>query len=107
MGTAQPTYGVDGGMTVSSTVAPGIPAFSWQYIANPTAGLGVLMAAIGGLPLAHFFGIEVAVLWTVPAVVLLLLLVVYTVRANLGETSARPLSAAVQGVLVALWMASA
>jgi PAS domain S-box-containing protein len=109
MATAQPAGGVEGsGKTASSAAAaPSIPAFSWQYIANPTAGLGALMAAIGGLPLAHFFGIEVAVLWTVPAVVLLLFLVVYTVRANLGEKSARVPATVIHGVLVALWMSSA
>jgi signal transduction histidine kinase/ActR/RegA family two-component response regulator len=108
MGTAPPSGSVDGGKAAASSAAPsGIPAFSWQYIANPTAVLGVLMAAIGGLPLLHFVGPEAAVLWTIPAVALLLALVIYTVRYNLGDKAARRISLAVQFVLVALWMSSA
>jgi PAS domain S-box-containing protein len=108
MGTAQPAGSVDGGRTAASPGAtPRIPRFAWQYVANPTAVLGVLMAAIGGLPLLHFFGPGLAVLWTIPAVVLLLALVVYTVRYNLGDREARRISLVVQGALVALWMSSA
>ncbi|HEY7799591.1 MAG TPA: response regulator [Hyphomonadaceae bacterium] len=108
MGTAQPTGSVDSGKAAASpAAAPGIPVFTWQYIANPTAVLGVLMGAIGGLPLLHFFGPEAAVLWTIPAVALLLALVVYTVRYNLGDRGARRISLAIQGALVALWMSSA
>jgi hypothetical protein len=107
MGTARPTDGVDGGKTVSSTAAPKIPVFSWQYIANPTAALGALMAAINAFPVAHYFGVEIGLLWGAPAVALLLLLVVYTVRTNVGDATARPMATIIHAVLVALWMVSA
>src|SRR6185436_6150201 len=65
-----------------------IAAFSWSYLANGTTVLGVILAAMGGVSFSHFYGAGWAIAWTIPAVVLLCALVVFSVRANLGEKAA-------------------
>ncbi len=87
--------------------APRIPAFSWQYLANATTILGVILAVNGGLVLSYFFGAWPAAVWTAFAVGMLLALVILSVRANLGEKALDLPVVLLNGALVTLWMGSA
>ncbi|MDP3736507.1 MAG: ATP-binding protein [Hyphomonadaceae bacterium] len=108
MDTAKPAIAAESGaQDRSAGQAARIPAFSWGYFANSTTILGVVLAIIGGLPLFYFFGVWPAVLWTIPAVALLLVLVVFGMRVSLGDNSAVVPATVLQASLVALWMASA
>ncbi|HEV7693497.1 MAG TPA: ATP-binding protein [Hyphomonadaceae bacterium] len=84
-----------------------IPRFSWAYINNSTCILGVILAAINGLPIAHFFGPLFGVAFAVPAVGLLLAVCVYSFRALAGDERARVPANMMQAVLITLWMISA
>ena len=84
-----------------------VAKFSWQYLDNTSTMLGVMLAVINGLPLLHFFGPLPAVLWVIPSVLLLLVVVVYTVRANFGDEGAVLPASAANAMLVTLWMGTA
>ena len=109
METAKPATAAEGGAQApaSSGAAAAIPLFGWHYVANTTAILGATMAIIGGLILSYFLGPLIAVLWTVPAVGLLIVVIYYSLRYTAGDKSVEALFAWSNGVLVALWMASA
>jgi len=85
----------------------GIPRFSRAYLKNGTMMLGVVLALANTVVVGHFYGMAWAALWGLSAVALLSLVVIMSVRINLGDrTAAGPLNVS-QPVLVALWMASA
>jgi PAS domain S-box-containing protein len=109
METAQPATAAESGAQAAPKhgVAAPVARFSWQYLANPTTVLGVVLAALNGLPLLHFFGPLTAVLFVIPAIGLLLALVVFTLRGVLGETSAETPRLVANAALVTLWMGSA
>ena len=109
MDTVQPGSAAEAGAQAAPKPGGAAPVarFSWQYLANPTTVLGVVLAALNGLPLLYFFGPLTAVLFVVPAIGLLFALVVFTLRGVLGETSAETPRVIAQAALVALWMGSA
>ncbi len=84
-----------------------IPAFSWDYLLNSTGVLGAVMSIINGLVITHFYNAGLAVLWTVPALILLGLVMVYSMRNLVGDPKAATPFAIVNAVLVAIWMTSA
>jgi PAS domain S-box-containing protein len=97
-----------GNSAVVAQTTPGKPpAWSLEYFRNPTTVLGVLLALAAGPACAYFYGPMLAVLWTVPAIVGLLVVVTFSIRANMGEKAAEAPAAVVQAVLVAHWMALA
>ena len=85
----------------------GVKRFSHAYLRNGTTMLGVMLAIANSVIIGHFHGPVWATLWAVAAVALLYVVIIMSVRLNLGDkTAIRPLGVA-QPVLVALWMGSA
>jgi PAS domain S-box-containing protein len=106
----QPATAPAGGAapTEASASRAGLPPrFSFQYLLNGSAIFGVLLAAANGILVTYFYGWLAGVLWTLPAIALLVCVVVFAVRANLGERALAAPFNVVHFVLVCLWMVSA
>ena len=108
MNTAKPATAAESGAPAKPASPPvDAPVFSVAYLKNPTAILGTIMAVIGGMILSHFVGAWAALLWTVPAVGLLLAVIAYSMKNTLGDPKAAKPFAILNGCLVLLWMVNA
>jgi PAS domain S-box-containing protein len=80
----------------------------WKgYFGNFTTGLGLLLVVCNGCVVAHYFGVSLAVSWTILVSELLLSVIYLSTRTAMGEERLRPLSVIVHATLIGLWMLAA
>jgi signal transduction histidine kinase/CheY-like chemotaxis protein len=83
------------------------PRFSVEYLKNGSTVLGLVLALANAVILGNFYGPAWAALWAASAIAMLAFVVVFTVRASLGDKPAAERIGIVQPTLVGIWMGSA